>query len=178
MMAQESNALLLTEDTLPEGMKMIPLPGHSFEMTGFRAQDDIVYLADCLSSEETLNKYQISFIVDIAAYLQTLEKVKQMKAKLFIPSHAEITDDIAPLAQINIDRVNEICNQIAALCIEPICFEALLQKLFYIFNLSMTFEQHALVGSTVRSYLTYLSDQGFIYPEIRDNMRLWTRRVK
>ena len=45
-------------------------------MVGFRSPDDIVYLADCLSSRETLEKYQIGFIYDVAAYLKTLEMVK------------------------------------------------------------------------------------------------------
>jgi hypothetical protein len=39
----------------------------------------------------------------------------------------------------------------------------------------MTFEQHALVGSTVRSYLTYLSDQGVIKASIDNNRWLWAR---
>jgi hypothetical protein len=32
MMAQESDAILLTEEVLPEGWKVIPLPGHSFDL--------------------------------------------------------------------------------------------------------------------------------------------------
>ena len=34
-MAAESEVLPLTDDVLPEGMKIIELPGHSPEMTGF-----------------------------------------------------------------------------------------------------------------------------------------------
>ena len=89
LMAKESDAILLDEHALPDGWVMMPLPGHSFDMVGFRTQDDIVYLADCLASAETLKKYQISFIVDVEAYLSTLEAVKAMKARLFIPAHAE-----------------------------------------------------------------------------------------
>ena len=56
LMAQESDASLLTEDTLPEGFEIIPLPGHYFDMVGFRTPDDVVFLADCLSSRQTLDK--------------------------------------------------------------------------------------------------------------------------
>ena len=173
MVAQESDAQPLTEEVLPEDMRMIPLPGHSFDMTGFRTGDDIVYLADCLSGEETLQKYQISFLTDVKAYLDTLEKVKQMKAALFIPAHADAAEDITALAQANIDKVHEIAEQITLLCSEPVSFENLLRGLFERYDLQMTFEQHALVGSTVRSYLTYLTGERRLHSLIDDNQLLW-----
>ena len=80
LLAQESAAEELTEDRLPEGFSEIPLPGHFFDMVGFRTPDDVVYLADCLSSRETLEKYRIGFIYDVGAYVDTLEKVKTMRA--------------------------------------------------------------------------------------------------
>jgi len=173
LMAQESDAELLAEAVLPEGTEIIELPGHFFDMVGFRSADNIVYLADCLSSKETLDKYKIGFIYDIGAYLETLEKVKQMDAKLFVPAHAEVTEDIAPLAQYNIDKVNEVAEKIVALCAEPMCFEKLLQWLFTEYELRMSFEQYALVGSTVRSYLAWLKDNGRLELIIEQNMLLW-----
>ena len=50
LMAQESGAEELTREVLPEGFELLPLPGHFFDMVGFRTPDDVVYLADCLSS--------------------------------------------------------------------------------------------------------------------------------
>ena len=67
LMAQDSSALPLTDDVLPDGFERIPLPGHFFDMCGFRAPDDVVFLADCLSSRETLEKYRIGFIYDVSA---------------------------------------------------------------------------------------------------------------
>ena len=94
-MAQESDVQPLTESDLPEGFEMLLMPGHFFDMVGFRTPDDIVYLADCLSSRQTLEKYRIGFIYDVGAYLDTLETVKKMEARLFVPSYADATDDIA-----------------------------------------------------------------------------------
>ena len=175
LLAQESDAEPLTPETLPEGFEAIPLPGHFFDMVGFRTPDDVVFLADCLSSAETLEKYQIGFIYDVAAYLDTLEKVKRMEARLFVPSHAEPTEDIAALAQLNIDKVHEIAEKILALCAEPRCFEAILQQLFRAYSLVMNFEQYVLVGSTLRSYLAWLRDAGRLRPVFEDGMLLWTR---
>ena len=144
-------------------------------MAGFRTPDDIVYLADCLSSRETLDKYQIGFIYDIEAYLNTLEMVKSMTAKLFIPAHADATEDISELAQYNIDKVWEIAEKIIEICKEPLCFEQILQRLFTEYNLVMNFEQYALIGSTVRSYLSWLKDTGRLQARFEQNMLLWER---
>ena len=175
LLAQESEAESLTDEVLPEGFEIIPLPGHFFDMVGFRTPDGVVFLADCLSSAGTLEKYQIGFIYDVAAYLDTLEKVKGMEARLFVPSHAAPTEDIAPLAQLNIDKVNEIAERVMALCAEPRCFEAILQQLFRDYALAMNFEQYVLVGSTLRSYLAWLCDTGRLVPVFEDGMLLWTR---
>lgn len=175
LMAQESDAQELTADVLPEGFSLLQLPGHFFHMVGFRSPDDVVYLADCLSSRETLDKYQIAFLYDVAAYLDTLEKVKTMQAAAFVPAHAEVTEDIAPLAQYNIDKVHEIADQIVERCAEPIIFEELLKKLFDDYGLTLTFEQYVLVGSTVKSYLAWLKDTGRLTVIFEDSRLLWRR---
>ena len=173
LLAQESDAKPLEEAVLPEGFELIQLPGHFFDMVGFRTPDDVVFLADCLSSRETLEKYQISFIYDVGAYLDTLEKVKGLKARLFVPAHAAATEDITELAQYNIDKVHEIADRIQDICREPMCFEDILQRLFTEYGLAMNFEQYVLVGSTVRSYLSWLRDSGRAEVEFADNRLLW-----
>lgn len=175
LMAQESDAKKLTPEVLPAGWEIIPLPGHFFDMVGFRTADDVVYLADCLSSRETLDKYQIGFIYDVAAYLETLEKVKTMQAAMFVPAHAAAAEEVSGLAQYNIDKVREIAEKIVGLCREPLCFEVILQKLFDAYGLAMNFEQYVLVGSTVRSYLAWLKDTGRLNVVFENNLLLWQR---
>ncbi len=175
LMAQPSGAQELTGACLPEGLSSLPLPGHFFDMVGFRTGDGVVYLADCLSSRETLDKYQIGFLYDVAAYLDTLERVRTMQAKLFVPAHAEAAEDVSGLAQYNIDKVWEIADRVTGLCREPLCFEAILQRLFTSYGLTMNFEQYVLVGSTVRSYLAWLKDTGRLEVLFKRNMLLWRR---
>lgn len=174
LMAQESKAEEL--DELPGGMSRIPLPGHFFDMVGYRVEDEVVYLADCLSSRETLEKYKIGFIYDVAAYLNTLAMVKDLKAAMFVPAHAEATEEIAPLAQFNIEQVLEIAQRIVEICKEPICFEQVLQQLFNAYDLTMNFEQYVLVGSTVRSYLAWLKDTERVEVLFENGLLLWRRK--
>lgn len=176
LMAQESDALPLTPDVLPEGWEAIGLPGHCFSMTGYRSPDGVVYLADCLSGRETLEKYRIGYLYDVGASLETLEAVAAMQGRLFIPSHAEAAEDIAPLARYNAEKIRETAADITALCAQPLSFDALLAKLFRFYGLTMTEQQHALLGSTLRSYLSWLQELGELEAGIEGHMLLWQRR--
>ena len=49
--------------------------------------DGVVFLADCISSRETLGKYAVSFIYDVGAYLETLDMVEGMEVAMFVPTH-------------------------------------------------------------------------------------------
>lgn len=98
-----------------------------------------------------------------------------MKARLFVPAHAEPCEKIAELAQYNIDKVWEIARRILDICREACSFEGILQKLFSDYGLQMNFEQYVLVGSTVRSYLSWLKDTGYLDSIFDDNRLLWKR---
>ena len=173
LLAQESRAALLPEGALPGGLKAIPLPGHSFNMVGYRTAEDVVYLADCLAARETLDKYGLAFLWDVAAYLDTLEQVKTMEARCFVPAHAPATEDIAPLAQYNIDATLAAGELIAGLCREPVLFEELLRGIFDHYGTTLNPQQYVLVGSTLRSYLAWLQKLGRVNAVFEDNRMLW-----
>ena len=173
LMAQESDVTDFSEDGFPKDLEVIPLPGHFFDMVGFRTPDNVVFLADCISSRATLEKYAVSFLYDVEAYLETLDKVEQMEASMFVPAHAEASTDIKELIRYNREKVYEVSGRILSICREPIGFERILQDVFKEYGLTMNFEQYVLVGSTVRSYLSWLKDNGKLAAEFKDNMLLW-----
>ncbi len=96
-----------------------------------------------------------------------------MTAKTFVPAHAAACGEIAELAQYNIDKVNEVQGDILALCDKPRSFDEVLKALFDRYGLTMNFEQYALVGSTVRSYLTWLKEAGRLRAKFVDNRLLF-----
>lgn len=173
LMAKESEVEKLTDQVLPEGMEILNLPGHSYDMVGFRTKDDVVYLADCLSSAETLEKYQLGFLYDVKSYLETLEMIKGLQAKCFVPAHVPQCENIVELAQINIDKTNQIVESIFEILENPMCFDDLLAAIFEHFGLTMTLQQRMLIGSATKGYLTYLKEMGRIGFEFVNNKMIW-----
>ncbi len=175
LLAEESNAGYLTEKDLPEGFSIIDLPGHFLNMVGFRTPDNAVFVADSLSSKEILDKYGVTYIYDVKKHLETLELLKTIDATVFIPSHAPVTNNIAPLADYNIGKVQEVCGNITDICKTPKTTEDIIASIFDKYSLVMTFEQYALVGSSVRSYLTYLAETGRILSFFSENKLFFER---
>lgn len=175
LMAQPSKAEELVESELPSGMELIPLPGHCADMVGFLTKNGTAYIADCISSAETLEKYGIGYMWDPETARKTLEYVKTIKAKFFVPSHAEATDTIVEIADKNIASIDKIFDTVLKLCAEKISFEKLLKKVFDTYGMQLTVQQYALVGSTLRSYLTDLFERGKITYEFAENEMLWRK---
>lgn len=173
LMAEGCETVGLDHPDFPREVEVIPLPGHFFDMVGYKTPDGTVFLADCLSGEGTLEKYGISFLYDVEAYLETLDKVGEMEGRLFVPAHTPATADIRPLAQRNKGAVEGIAGTIRTFCGEGTGFEELLARLFAHYGLTMTHEQYVLVGSTVRSYLSWLKDKGEVEAVFERNRLYW-----
>jgi glyoxylase-like metal-dependent hydrolase (beta-lactamase superfamily II) len=80
LLARPSKINNINELQLP-GFKIINLPGHFFGMIGIITPDNIFFIADSLVSERIINKYHISFIYDIDAYLNTLKMLETLEAE-------------------------------------------------------------------------------------------------
>lgn len=172
LLAKES-VVTTIENNLPDGLEHFSLKGHFFDMIGIKTSDNVYFLADSLFSEETITKYHLFFIYDIREYLNTLDYLSTLNGKLYIPSHCEATDDISTLIKLNRNKIQEISDKIYNICANETTFEEILKYIFDEYNLTMNGNQYVLVGSTIRSYLSYLSDENKLKYEFKDNKMLW-----
>ncbi len=177
LMATPSKGQDIAEAKLPEGMEYFRLPGHFWDMIGIKTPDDVYFLADCVFGENIISKYHLSFFYDMAAQFETLDFVEKLEGKLFIPAHAEAMEDIKTLVAANRNKMLEILDKIMEICAEPMHFELILKHVFEVFDLTMDYNQYVLIGSTVRSYLSYLVDQDKMEVYVEDNMLLWKTKT-
>ncbi len=173
--AQPSKVYDLKEEPerLPDGLTLLSLPGHAADMIGILTNDGVAFIGDALCSEKTLAKNPITFLYDVEAALSTLQQLHSLPASVFVPSHADSLTDVSRLIDINRQAIMQTQKQILEILETPMLFEHLLKALLDKNGLTLDFSQYALVGSTVRSYLSYLRDSGKICPHFENNLLMW-----
>ena len=161
------------EKETPDGIDWTYLPGHSFGMIGIRTSDDIWFLGDSYLSRNFLKQYTFGFIYNVEAYIDTLKKLKEFKGALFVPSHGIIETDIVPSLEQNLRSVTEMCGMICETCREYRGQDEILQQMYERLQMHARPAQHALLSSTVKSYLTYLQDRNKLECRFVDNIMKW-----
>ena len=176
LLAKESKPKNINE-LLVDGLEFIPLKGHFFDMIGIKTSDNIFFLGDSLFSEDTINKYHLFYIYDVGEYLNTLSYLKNLKGKLFIPSHCKATNNIDSLIELNKKKIEEILDVIYKYCVENRTFEEILKNIFEKYLLTMNINQYVLISSTIKSYLSYLYDNNKLTYEFIDNKMIWKQKI-
>lgn len=161
------------EKETPDGIDWTYLPGHSFGMIGIRTPDDIWFLGDSYLSRNFLKQYTFGFIYNVEAYIDTLKKLKEFKGALFVPSHGILETDIVPTLEQNLRSVTEMCGMICETCREYRGQDEILQQMYERLRMHARPAQHALLSSTVKSYLTYLQDRNKLECRFVDNIMKW-----
>ena len=161
------------EKETPDGIDWTHLPGHSFGMIGIRTSDDIWFLGDSYLSRSFLKQYTFGFIYNVEAYIDTLKKLKEFKGALFVPSHGIIESDIVETLEQNLRSVAEMCSMICETCREYRGQDEILQQMYERLRMHARPAQHALLSSTVKSYLTYLQDRNKLECRFVDNIMKW-----
>ena len=161
------------EKETPDGIDWTYLPGHSFGMIGIRTSDDIWFLGDSYLSRSFLKQYTFGFIYNVEAYIDTLKKLKEFKGALFVPSHGILETDIVPSLEQNLRSVAEMCSMICETCREYRGQDEILQQMYERLRMHARPAQHALLSSTLKSYLTYLQDRNKLECRFVDNIMKW-----
>ena len=140
---------------------------------GIKTSDNVYFLADSLFSEETIMKYHLFFIYDVKEFLNTLDYLETLNGNLYIPSHCSATNNIKSLIELNRNKTYEIIDNIYNICEDGKTFEEILKCIFDKYDLAINANQYVLVGSTIRSYLSYLFDENKLIYEFKNNKMLW-----
>lgn len=163
----------------------VPLPGHFLAMIGIMTPDKVFFTADALFSREIIEKYHFFYLHDIAAQLRTLDSLektgKNQHMERFIPSHGQPQQKIGELIRINrnaIETTIETILSLVSLTPQGKTLEELYGHLCRRFSISMNHNQYVLVKSCIRSYISYLVNEGALEIDYDDAcaLRLTARK--
>ena len=156
-----------------EGIGFFPLPGHFLDMIGIMTNDKVFYVADSLFGPKVLEKHRIPFIYDVAAYKDSIRKVRATEADYYVMSHGDVERDIGAVADANLGLVERIEESILDILGDEVNFEVVLKDLCGRFGVELGYGSYALVGSTTRSFLSYLAKEKKIAYRFKEGEMLW-----
>lgn len=169
--------------TLADGKKLgfIPLPGHYFGMLGVVCTTpggkSAVFSGDAVLGRNVIGKFSIPFVYDVGAFMKSLDTLCNMKTDWYVPSHGDAVTRITETAEMNKIAVLETIACITSLLTKrPLTAEELLTAVADENGIPMKLPQYVLIGSTLRSYLSYLYTTGRITYVIENNRMLWSAK--
>lgn len=160
-------------------VELILLDGHSSAQTGFLITDTdgikTFFVGDIVSGRNSLSKYWVQFLLDEARTKKSIVKLNEITADYYIPSHGDHVEEIEGLVELNMLAILETENLILKLLEKPKCFDDLMKELLDNSSIKMNLMRFALMGSTVRSYMTALYEEEKIKPIIIENRFCWQK---
>ena len=169
-----TEALELTEDVLPPGFALLPLPGHSHNMVGIKTPDDVWFLADALVDRLTFEAYKLPAFMDVNKSIETARMLMDLQGAAFVPSHSAATDDIRPLAQFNAKMLEERKVFFRSLCNHK-RFDEIFVAACEQLEMTMDLDKYAKISTTVKCYLQALIDDGTVTAVIENFCPVYDR---
>lgn len=178
LMHIDMNDEIYALDEIPVGVEWFHLPGHHFGMIGIKTSDDVYFVADTLGSIDLVERAHILLIYDVKGYLSSLDFVESLDGKIVVPSHSEATTKIKPVVEFNRQTIYSIMDILLDyLKEEHNCVECT-SYIFDYYKLKITYNKYMLILSTVRSYLSYLSNSKIIKNYFKNNRLVFINESK
>ncbi len=171
--ATPTECLDIEDMKLPEGLSLETLNGHSLSQIGVRTSDDVLFVGDTVVSKETIDKHPLTYVYDPEEHFKTLERLKKIKAALYVPYHAEPVKKIKSLCDYNIKCMEDNLSLIREICQEPRHLDEIISMFYNRRGLKLSLYKYAVEGGIIRTYLTYLYNKGELTVTNEDNYLKW-----
>lgn len=160
-------------------MQLIPVPGHALDQVAI-ALDDVLIAADGLFKPEVIEKHPIIFVVNVAEYLSSLDRIAGRAERYVLPGHGELVDrqagegdplpDILAANRAAIGRLQEAVLQALA---QPRTAEELLYQVVASVGQQLDSDpQYFLDRAAVSAHVSYLLHCNRISTVFREGRRL------
>jgi glyoxylase-like metal-dependent hydrolase (beta-lactamase superfamily II) len=162
----------------PFQIEVVGLAGHAPNQVGV-AVGDVLFCADAVFPEETLEKHKIPFCYDLDEGLATLERLPKLPYAHFAPGHGPAYasgDEITHICTTNRERLETIRDIVYAALEkeEPQQTATLLQRVADHFDLELEMATiYFLVRTTILAALSSLEQSGKVTTVVRDNHLWW-----
>lgn len=152
-------------------IEIIPLFGHSPRQIGVEI-DGVLYCADSVFSSRIIQKYRIPLFMDIEKQKRTLSLLEKSNYDYYVPCHANPTDDISELIDMNM-KVIESVEELLISC-KNRTTEEVLKMVCSKYGIRLTnFTEYCLMHSTIKAYLSCLYNRGDLNASFDGEILVW-----
>ncbi|MCX7681630.1 MAG: MBL fold metallo-hydrolase [Anaerolineae bacterium] len=163
----------------PFTVDVLALPGHAPNQMGL-AIGGVLFCADALFPDETLEKHKVTFCVDMDATLATLARLPELNYDYFAPGHGpayRAGTEIVTACAANAARLGEIRELVYEGAAEARDTETLLRYVADHYGLHLTTAtSFFLARATVLAALSSLEKAGAVALVVENNRLLWQAR--
>mgnify|MGYP000122313951 CR=1 FL=1 len=141
----------------------VPLPGHTFGQIGFYAEG-VLHAGDALFGEKVLKKYGVPYLMDVDAFLESLERIRSLEPEMLVMGHGPVAGSrkrIAEMIDANRAAVERAVKLVEVML--PGDLTAVAVKVIKATAAEHGWENVLLTMTTVRAVLSKLSREGRVY---------------
>jgi glyoxylase-like metal-dependent hydrolase (beta-lactamase superfamily II) len=167
----------------PFQLDVVPLPGHAPNQFGVAIDDgaghDVLFSADAVFPQQTIEKHKVLFCVDLDETLDTIGELPAQPYDHFAPGHGTAYaagEEISEICNANRQRLEEIRKAVHGALEEPQETSTLVQQVAEHFRLKIaTPTAYYLTRTTVLAALSSLESAGEVAAATDENRLLWQR---
>jgi glyoxylase-like metal-dependent hydrolase (beta-lactamase superfamily II) len=145
-------------------LEAVPLPGHSFAMTGIRS-GEVLFCGDSLFGEETIAKHGVLYLHDPDKARESLRKLETFDCDWFVPSHGPPCrrENLSALVAANVGAIDSFDEAVIRALDAPMSASALASKALTVAGLHLDdLTKVTLMQSTALAHISSLSKKGRI----------------
>ena len=150
--------------------EILPTPGHTIDHISVRTPDDVLYLADAMMTGRILHHAKFPYAISVGEYLDTLVKLREVKATEYIVAHKGIYQEILPFIDLELRFFRQRMLDLLDLIDQPTDPKKLTSDICRTYHITATkLSDVSYFESSSLSYLNYLRGLGYLEAYVEDN---------
>ena len=153
-----------------EDFEYLPLSGHTPGHMGLRTPDDVVFVGDCVMTEEMMERLPIFFLTDVSEQWASLERLGETPGEIFVPSHGAILEELSSALERNSSILQESIENLCNFLQTPRSREEVVAHTIRRYALPMNSSQYYLLSATLSAFLAELHNSRRINSKVIDGI--------
>lgn len=146
-------------------------PGHTEGDMIIITPDRVAFTGDAIFSRHTLEKYALTYLLNVGERLRSLEKIREIDADIIVVGHSPVLvekGELSSLIDDNISSIHVMVEEIREICHQPSTREDILQNILVMHDMESDYKGYLVNLCSVSAFLNYMLDEGILDVSIEE----------